>query len=63
MVTGSGTDLHRVALRVADHEKVVRPGGDAPEGTACAVVNGVASDPAETPAERGDRVAVVAAER
>jgi hypothetical protein len=63
MATEPGTDLHRAALRVADHEKVVRPGGDAPEGTARAVVNDVASDPAETPAERGDCVAVVAAER
>ena len=63
VATDPGSDLHRAALRVADHEKVVRLGGDAPEGTACAVVEGVASDPAETPTELGARVRDAVAER
>jgi uncharacterized protein YyaL (SSP411 family) len=56
VATEPGTDLHRAALRIADHEKVVRPGADAPEGAARVVVDGVVSEPAETPAELGERV-------
>jgi uncharacterized protein YyaL (SSP411 family) len=63
VATEPGTDLHRAALRVADHEKVVRLGGDAPEGTARAAVDGVESDPAETPTELGARVRDIVAER
>jgi uncharacterized protein YyaL (SSP411 family) len=55
--TPPGSDLHRAALRVADHEKVVVPDGDAsPEGTA--TVRGADADaaPAETPAALADLV-------
>jgi len=70
-----GSDLHRAALRVADHEKVVVPNAherevagpiglgalDAPPepGTAVVVTDG-ASDPATTPSELMERVAAVA---
>ncbi len=51
-----GSDLHRAALRIADHEKVVVPEAtDAPEGTA--VVRGSDATPAETPSELMDVVA------
>ncbi|WP_277553337.1 DUF255 domain-containing protein [Halobaculum limi] len=54
--TPAGSDLHRAALRVADHEKVVVPDSDrAPEGTAA--LRGRDTDPAETPAALMDRVA------
>ncbi|WP_227353545.1 DUF255 domain-containing protein [Haladaptatus salinisoli] len=46
------SDLHRAALRVADHEKVVVPNADEYErGTARLVADGTVSDPASTPAE------------
>ena len=50
----AGTDLHRAALRIADHEKVV-----VPEDREAAVVvrSGVESAPAETPDELLDRAA------
>jgi hypothetical protein len=50
----AGTDLHRAALRVADHEKIVVPGD---RETAVVVRGGEHSAPAETPAELGERVA------
>jgi uncharacterized protein YyaL (SSP411 family) len=53
VATEPGTDLHRAALRVADHEKVVRLGGDTPDGTARAVHGDVKSEPASAPAELG----------
>jgi uncharacterized protein YyaL (SSP411 family) len=56
VATAPGTDLHRAALRMADHEKVVRLGGDTPDGTARVVVAGVESDAASTPAELEARV-------
>ncbi|WP_313691227.1 DUF255 domain-containing protein [Halorarum halobium] len=56
-----GSDLHRAALRVADHEKVVVPDADdAPEGTAH--LRGRDRQPAETPAELMRRVAATAEE-
>jgi hypothetical protein len=45
---GVGSDLHRAALRVADHEKVVVPEGDAPAGEAV-VRLGDAAASASTP--------------
>ncbi|MFC6837635.1 DUF255 domain-containing protein [Halomarina ordinaria] len=51
-----GSDLHRAAWRVADHEKVVVPGADGEPGTARVVVDGEAADPVETPAELDRRV-------
>ena len=50
----AGTDLHRAALRVADHEKVVVPGD---RETAVVVRGGERSEPATTPEELGERVA------
>ena len=64
--TEPGSDLHRAAWRVADHEKVVAPNAhraDAPaprvvpEGSAVVLVDGVASEPATTPDELMTRVA------
>jgi len=51
-----GSDLHRAALRVADHEAVVVPDSDrAPTGTA--VLRGRDADPAPTPEALMARVA------
>lgn len=48
----AGTDLHRAALRIADHEKVIVPG----EREAAIVVrSGERSDPAKTPDELLER--------
>ncbi|MFC7156686.1 DUF255 domain-containing protein [Halomarina halobia] len=51
-----GSDLHRAAWRVADHEKVVVPNADGEAGTARVLVDGERSAPAETPEELGRRV-------
>jgi uncharacterized protein YyaL (SSP411 family) len=48
----AGTDLHRAALRIADHEKVVVPGD---RETAVVVRSGEQSAPAETPDELLER--------
>jgi uncharacterized protein YyaL (SSP411 family) len=66
----AGSDLHRAALRVADHEKVVIPEVGAVEGagvgtedvayergSAYVVVDGERSGPVETPAALSERVA------
>ncbi|WP_435175982.1 thioredoxin domain-containing protein [Halorussus sp. AFM4] len=56
----AGSDLHRAALRIADHEKVVAPGveGDGYEpGAAYVVVDGERSGPVTTPEELSERVA------
>lgn len=45
----TGSDLHRAALRVADHEKVVRI-ADATAGTATVITDGERSDPVADPA-------------
>ncbi|WP_254840641.1 DUF255 domain-containing protein [Natronomonas marina] len=50
----AGTDLHRAALRIADHEKVVVPGERA---DAVVVRGGEATAPATTPEELLDRAA------
>ena len=61
-----GSDLHRAAWRVADHEKVVAPNAHAagspaprtvPEGAAVVLAGDAVSDPAETPEELMRRVA------
>ncbi|TMT85374.1 thioredoxin domain-containing protein [Haloterrigena sp. H1] len=55
-----GSDLHRAALRLADHEKVVVPDADGLEaGTARAERGDRVSEPAETPAELSERVQTV----
>ena len=54
-----GSDLHRAALRVADHEKVVVPGADGEPGTATVVGPEDRSAPATAPEELGERVAAV----
>lgn len=51
---GAGSDLHRAALRMGDHEKVVVPDADregVDDGTAYVQSDGKLSDPAESPAE------------
>ncbi|WP_135823901.1 thioredoxin domain-containing protein [Halorussus ruber] len=56
----AGSDLHRAAMRVADHEKVVVPGvaGDEYEqGSASVVVEGERSEAVTTPEELSERVA------
>ncbi|MFT4889652.1 MAG: hypothetical protein ACI9YT_000562 [Halobacteriales archaeon] len=55
--TPAGSDLHRAALRVGDHEKVVVPAVEDLDGTARVVVGDAESDPAASPAALADRVA------
>jgi hypothetical protein len=55
--TLAGSDLHRAALRVGDHEKVVVPDVEALAGTARVVVGERTSDPVSTPAALAERVA------
>jgi uncharacterized protein YyaL (SSP411 family) len=50
----AGTDLHRAALRIADHEKVVVPGD---REDAVVVRGGEATDPAGTPEQLLERAA------
>ena len=55
-----GSDLHRAALRLADHEKVVVPDADELEaGTARVERGDHVSEPAETPEELSERVQAV----
>jgi len=55
---GTESDLHRAALRLADHEKVVVPDApDVAEGTARVVTDSGTHDGAETPEELADLVA------
>ncbi len=54
--TGARSDLHRAALRMADHEKVVVPDADVEAGTAVASRGEERTAPAETPAELESRV-------
>ncbi|ELY50568.1 DUF255 domain-containing protein [Natronococcus jeotgali] len=51
-----GSDLHRAALRLADHEKVVVPVADLEAGTARVERGDRRSDPAETPEQLSERV-------
>jgi uncharacterized protein YyaL (SSP411 family) len=55
--TDAGSDLHRAALRVADHEKVVRPGAPGPDPGTAVVTAGDRSRIASTPAGLADAVA------
>lgn len=68
----AGSDLHRAALRIADHEKVVIPdateatipdvaGKEYERGSAYVVVDGEPSEPATTPEELSERVAELTA--
>ncbi|MBZ6495013.1 DUF255 domain-containing protein [Natrinema longum] len=60
VATDPGSDLHRAALRLADHEKVVVPDADGlAAGTARAERGDHVSAPAETPAELSERVRTV----
>jgi uncharacterized protein len=55
-----GSDLHRAALRVADHEKVVVPGDDAVDGDIARVEYGdQRSRPAETPEQLSEQVQAI----
>lgn len=45
----SGSDLHRAALRMADHEKIVVPDADGPDGTAVVETAGGEQGRAEDP--------------
>lgn len=56
----AGSDLHRAALRVADHEKIVVPNATGEQfdaGNAYVVIGDRTSDPAATPGELGERIA------
>ena len=54
--TAPGSDLHRAALRVADHEKVVVPDADGLDGAARIRIGDRVSDPADGPAALQRRV-------
>ena len=58
---GAGSDLHRAALRVADHEAVVVPGATGPEPGTAVVAVGDRSRTVSTPAALADAVAALAA--
>ncbi|WP_336002180.1 DUF255 domain-containing protein [Halorientalis halophila] len=47
--TPAGSDLHRAALRVADHEAVVVPDADVPDGEARVIDDGEPTGTAESP--------------
>ncbi|MFB6163943.1 MAG: DUF255 domain-containing protein [Haloarculaceae archaeon] len=49
--TPAGSDLHRAALRIADHEAVVVPDADAPDGEARLFQDGEREGTATTPEE------------
>ncbi len=51
-----GTDLHRAACRLADHEKIVVPAADVASGTARVERGEEISDPAADPAALSDRI-------
>jgi len=58
--TDVGSDLHRAALRVADHETVVRPGATEPNPGTAVVAAGDRSRVVSTPADLADAVAALA---
>ncbi|GAB6861741.1 DUF255 domain-containing protein [Haloplanus litoreus] len=62
VATDPGSDLHRAALRVTDHEKVVRPDATAPESGTALVTVGDRSRMASTPAALVEGVADLATE-
>ena len=53
----AGSDLHRAALRMADHEKVVAVGADGDPGTAWLETDDGASEAVDSPAALADLVA------
>jgi len=53
----AGSDLHRAALRMADHEKVVVPDADGDSGTAWLVAADGTSDAVDSPEALADLVA------
>jgi len=61
VATDPGSDLHRAALRIADHEKVVHPGATAPNSGTAVVAVGDRSRTVSTPAALADAVADLAA--
>jgi uncharacterized protein YyaL (SSP411 family) len=61
VATDAGSDLHRAALRVADHEAVVRPAAPAPAPGTAVVAVGDRSRTVSTPAALADAVASLAA--
>jgi len=60
VATDPGSDLHRAALRIADHEKVVRPGAAGPAAGTAVVSVGDRSRSVSTPAALADAVAELA---
>jgi len=56
--TPAGTDLHRAALRIADHEAVVVPDADVPDGEAHVYTDGEREGTADSP----DALAALATE-
>jgi uncharacterized protein YyaL (SSP411 family) len=52
--TPAGSDLHRAALRLADHETVVVPDADCPDGEVRLVAGGTAEGTADSPATLED---------
>jgi uncharacterized protein YyaL (SSP411 family) len=61
VATDAGSDLHRAALRVADHEAVVVPGATGPGPGTAVVAVGDRSRTVSTPADLADAVAALAA--
>ncbi|WP_435068876.1 DUF255 domain-containing protein [Haloplanus sp. C73] len=53
----AGSDLHRAALRIADHEKVVRPDASAPDRGTAVVAVGDRSRTVSSPSALADAVA------
>jgi len=60
VATDPGSELHRAALRVADHEKVVRPAAEGPDPGTAVLRVGERSRTATTPPELVDAVAELA---
>jgi hypothetical protein len=61
LATGAGSDLHRAALRIADHEAVVVPDAPEPDPGTAVVTVGDRSRTVSTPADLADAVAALAA--
>jgi len=62
VATEPGSDLHRAALRVADHEAVVRPQASGPDAGTAQVTVGDRSRTVTAPADLAEAVAALAAE-
>ncbi|MDY6817997.1 MAG: DUF255 domain-containing protein [Halobacteriales archaeon] len=52
----TGSELHRAALRIADHEKVVVPDAGVPAGTAVPIIDGERRAPVGSPDELLDAI-------